>query len=452
MSVLIGDGSIVAVAPDGALPPEQTTGALRVDARGGALLPGLHDHHLHLFATAARESSTWCGAPEVSSLGDLLDRLFEVAFSDPEQRWLRAVGWDEDRSGWPDRHVLDRAVNGRPLRLQHRTGAMWVLNTAGLAEVGLLDGGELPRGVELDASGQPTGRLRGLDRWLRERWRADTQSLDGIGAALAARGVTGVTDATAHNAEVELEAMAAACRDGELPQRVTAMTSRVVEQWPSELARGPVKVVLDELALPDFEDLVDLVATTREHGGTVAVHTLERSTSVFALRAIEAAGGGEGDRLEHAALLSDELLDVVAESGVTVVTQPHFVAERGAAYRRHVEPSEQPWLYRCGSLRRAGVPLAAGSDAPVGGFDPWRIMAAAVRGCDTPEHPRPAEQLDPEAALGLFTGAGNSPGVPRRVAVGEPADLCLLDRPWGRARTDLAAVEVRATVVAGELV
>jgi predicted amidohydrolase YtcJ len=329
---------------------------------------------------------------------------------------------------------------------------MWVLNTVGLAEVGLLDRPELPRGVELDQSGRPTGRLRGLDRWLRERWRAEAQSLDRLGVVLAARGITGVTDATAHNAEADLVAMASALRRGELRQRVTAMTSTVVDRWPAELTQGPLKVVLEESALPTFDDLVEHIAAARQHGTTVAVHTLERATTVFALRAIEAAGGGAGDRLEHAALLSDEIVQMVAAAGVTVVTQPHFVAERGAAYRRHVDPLEQPWLYRCGSLRRAGVPLAAGSDAPVGGSDPWAIMAAAVRGCDAPEHPRPVEQLDPEAALELFTGASDAPGSTRRVAKGELADLCLLDRPWRTARADLASVGVRATLVAGEVV
>jgi predicted amidohydrolase YtcJ len=452
MAVRVVGGVVAAVGPRAQIEADVPPSAVRIDGCGGALLPGLHDHHLHLFATAARDDSIWCGAPEIGSLGDLVDRLHRAAREDSEQGWLRAVGWDDDRSGWPDRHVLDRAVRDRPVRVQHRTGAMWVLNTVGLAEVGLLDRPELPRGVELDPSGRPTGRLRGLDRWLRERWRAEAQPLDRLGVVLAARGITGVTDATAHNDLEELAAMAAALRRGELRQRVTAMTSSVVDRWPTELSRGPLKIVLEESALPTFDGLVEHISTARRHGTTVAVHTLERATTVFALRAIEAAGGGDGDRLEHAALLSDELVALVAEAGVTVVTQPHFVAERGAAYRRHVDPLEQPWLYRCGSLRRAGVPLAAGSDAPVGGSDPWSIMAAAVRGCDGPEHPRPAEQLDPEAALELFTGSPGAPGSPRRVAVGEPADLCLLDRPWRSARTDLSAVGVRATLVAGEVV
>src|SRR3546814_2061233 len=41
-------------------------GAEVVDGEGGALIPGLHDHHLHLLATAAARSSVPVGPPTVS--------------------------------------------------------------------------------------------------------------------------------------------------------------------------------------------------------------------------------------------------------------------------------------------------------------------------------------------------------------------------------------------------
>ena len=59
------------------------------------------------------------------------------------------------------------------------------------------------------------------------------------------------------------------------------------------------------------------------------------------------------------------------------------------------------------------------------------------------------EALSPERALALFTTSADAPGVlPRRVATGEPADLCLLDRPWARARASLASEHVVLTCVA----
>ena len=37
------------------------------DAGGGCLLPGLHDHHLHLRALAATRHSVRCGPPECTN-------------------------------------------------------------------------------------------------------------------------------------------------------------------------------------------------------------------------------------------------------------------------------------------------------------------------------------------------------------------------------------------------
>jgi predicted amidohydrolase YtcJ len=63
------------------------------------------------------------------------------------------------------------------------------------------------------------------------------------------------------------------------------------------------------------------------------------------------------------------------------------------------------------------------------------------------------EALTPERALALFTTSADDPGgVPRAVEVGASADLCLLDRPWSEARTQLSRDHVVATVCRGRVV
>ena len=85
---------------------------------------------------------------------------------------------------------------------------------------------------------------------------------------------------------------------------------------------------------------------------------------------------------------------------------------------------------------------------------PWRAIRAAVSrrtraGVTLGE----SERLAPERALALFLGPLDDPGgPPRRVAVGAPADLCLLDRSWQRAREEPSSAHVRATWRAGRLV
>jgi predicted amidohydrolase YtcJ len=63
------------------------------------------------------------------------------------------------------------------------------------------------------------------------------------------------------------------------------------------------------------------------------------------------------------------------------------------------------------------------------------------------------EALSPERALALFTTPAEAPGgAPRSIALGACADLCLLDRPWARARHALASAAVAATFRAGRLI
>lgn len=448
-SVRIEGGVIAAIGAAGSTAAvDERIG--RVDGRGGALIPGLHDHHVHLFALAARLGSLWCGPPEVTCAADLVERLGEAG----GEGWIRAVGWDDTVAGWPDRDVLDAAVADRPVRLQHRSGAMWVLNSAALALLDLGDASEIPAGVETDHRGRPTGRISGLDSWMRERIGGNVPDLSAVSAALAARGVTGVTDATAHNGAEELASLAAARGRGELLQRVTAMTASPETAAVGDVELGPVKIVLFDPALPSMAELVATIVAAHVVGRTVAIHAASRVTVVFSVMALAEAGASAGDRIEHGSVVPPEMLEPIAEQGVTVVTQPHFVAESGDRYHSIVDAADQPFLYRCRSLLDRGIALAAGSDAPVGGWDPWVNLAAAVeRRAGSGEVIGPDERLGPEQALALYTGSPTAPGgPPRRVEVGAAADLCLLDRPWSLARENLAAVGVAAAVVAGELV
>ncbi|CBG74680.1 conserved hypothetical protein [Streptomyces scabiei 87.22] len=126
-------------------------GAEVVEGHGDALLPGLHDHHLHLLAMAAAASSVDCGV----HAGDP-DGLAAALRSAPGT-WVRAVGYHERTAGHLDRQGA-RRMGARPaVRVQHRSGALWILNSPALALVHhILD--HSPE-VERDAVGRPTGRL-----------------------------------------------------------------------------------------------------------------------------------------------------------------------------------------------------------------------------------------------------------------------------------------------------
>jgi predicted amidohydrolase YtcJ len=221
-----------------------------------------------------------------------------------------------------------------------------------------------------------------------------------------------------------------------------------------DAAVGPVKVLLDEHDLPDLDELIALTATARQWGRRVAIHCVTAVELAVSLAAFEAAGARPGDRIEHGGVIPKAAIGALKALGLTVVTQPGFVFDRGDRYLAEVPAEEQDSLYRIASLLRAGVPVAASSDAPYSSHDPWQAMrAAATRQTRLGARLGADEGVAPAKALSLWLGGFADPGGPaRRVRVGAPADLCLLTTPLADALAEPDAERVAASLVAGQLV
>jgi predicted amidohydrolase YtcJ len=445
-------GVIVELARDIAPRPDE----VKIDAGGGALLPGLHDHHIHLFSLAAAFASIPCGPPETESRDALAKALRSAA---PLEGWLRGTGYFESVAGPLDRAQMDLLCDTHPLRIQHRSGAMWFLNTRAIEALDL-ESYDAPPGVERDATGRSTGRLFRADAWLRARLQSSSPpSLAAVGSFLARCGVTRLTDATPTNGNTEAALFRAAQVSGDLPQRLRLMGDLSLSSIDASdmFEIGEHKILLDEPSLPEFDELVARIRDAHRVDRCVAIHTGTRPEIHFAIAAMEAAGTRSGDRLEHASVAPPETLENVARLGISVVTQPGFVAERGDAYRIEVEGRDLSYLYRVQSWLEADIRLAASTDAPFGDPDPWRaIQAAVTRSTRSGEILGEAERVSPETALGLFRDdlsratSGEIPSA--RLAVGQRADLCLLDLPWREARRDLSREHVVATVCAGKII
>jgi predicted amidohydrolase YtcJ len=397
-----------------------------IDARGGAVLPGFTDHHLHLHALAAARRCVHAGR----SRDDLATALRHTA-PDPTG-WIRVVGSDDDLL---DATTLDRIRPDVPVRVQHRSGAMWVLNSAALTRIGPLD----HPGLDRDPDGTPTGRLHRGDDWLRDRLpRSDPPDVRELGRALAGYGITAVTDATPDLDDAAISSLTA------VPQRLTLLGVALGSAPPPGTEAGPYKIVLADSDLPDPDELAARIREAHAAGRPVAVHSVTRESLILLLVALEAADRLPGDRIEHAALVPDELRSALR--GLVVVTQPGFIADRGDLFRRGTPPEEHADLYRCGSLRAAGVSVRLSSDAPYGPVDPWLVLRAATTR-RTPDGSTlgPAEVLTPREAMDALTGVAG----PRTLRPGDPADLVLLHVPLDEALRVPDRALVRTTFIDG---
>jgi len=350
-----------------------------IDCGGATVLPGLVDPHLHLFGLAVREQHLDLSGVQRASA--VLAQVSARARTLAPGRWVRGEGLDEhalDRL--PSAAELDAAAPRHPVRLRHRSRHASLLSLGGrawLARRGIVlpdHGGGLVVGHDATIS-RALGPLSGARL---------ARGLVRVGRELSALGVTSVGDATPRS-RAGWAPLVALVRAGRFAPRVVAMRPVGAPRWSphGRVVPGPVKLLVEEGPdglVPSGEEMARLVARAARAGDAVAVHCTGVASLVAALAAFAALPARlrrRPHRLEHVGECPPALIGEIARLGLTVVTNPAFVYWRGDVYRRETPRARHGWLYRAHTLAAAGIPLAAGSDAPVVAPDPWRTMAAA---------------------------------------------------------------------------
>jgi predicted amidohydrolase YtcJ len=420
VDIRVGERIEEVVPPSEGLEPRPREGVLH--AGGGMVLPGLHDHHVHVRSAASALDSFFVGPPGVSTK-DQLAQLLTNATPGPDG-WIRAVGYHESVAGELDRDALDAVVRNVPLRIQHRSGALWILNSEALGRVGLAEHSD--------------GRLRSADRGWSDTLQRRETDLAELSRRITATGVTGVTDATPDLTADDLVSLTVAHRRGEFRPRLRFL--------------APGKKILHDDRL-DLDLLTQWIADQHAEGRPVAVHCVTAAQLVVTIAALRAAGSHPLDRIEHASVVPDDNLADLADLRITVVTQPNFVVERGDQYLADVPADEHSQLWRVASLLKLAVPVALSTDMPFGHGDPWTTMRAAVYRTTLSGAVLNADEcVSARMALTMFLGRSDQPGRLRTIEAGQPGDLCVLAEPPDTVLAELDAGMVAATVIGGQLI
>jgi len=421
-TVVAEDGLITEITTSGT--PGAQNGA--IDANGGAVLPALWDHHVHLFAAAARAWSV-----NVAEVRDV--RTFAAMVQAASRRWggqpVRVVGYDDDALGPLDGNRLDSLVPcDVPVRVQHRSGHQWVLNSAARLARGKagkpVSGDGIVWGQDSPAAAAGPDALR------------SQQEVSALARNIAAQGCAGATDmsATSTRSDVEL-----------LRSLLEPVLSLEAYGSPDEGLEA-VKRIAPDHRYPDPEEVAGWV---RPGSGRVAIHTVTAETL-----ALIVAGGGELGphvRLEHVFMASRDLLAGLSGTGVELGIHPGFIHSHGDRVLGALAPAEVRNYQPLATMRRAGFRMFGGTDRPYGPGSVWQAMESAVtRRTRAGVLLGGREFLTPEEALALFTRDGLHGEAPvPAVRAGQPADFCVLDRDWKTARSALSRVRPLLTVTGG---
>lgn len=491
-ALLVEDGVIVAVGDDAVAAAGRVT---VVDLPGEAVLPGLHDAHIHTEWLARDLAGVDLRAAR--SLDDALRRLGEHARGLPPGQRIDSGRWDSNR--WrppavPDRHSLDRVVADRVVTLPSVDGHTAWVNTAALRAAGITRDTPDPVGGEVvrDAHGEPTGILRenaiALLDALPEASSPLRPLLERAQDLLLSVGLTSITDLDGEDARAAYAAMHA---DGRLRIRVhkgiqaadldrAVAQGRRAGQGDALLSVGPVKFFSDGalgshtahmseplaghascgVAVTPYPVLLERIRYAVDAGLDVCTHAIGDEANRLVLDAYEvvrAAGSEALLRVEHAQHVRPTDIARFARLGVIASMQPsHATADCELAEALLGDRPVASYAWR--AMLDAGVAVAFGSDAPVEDPNPFLGLHAAVTRQRADGFPpggwQPAERISLDEAVAAYT-VGAAEAVGRldvgRLAVGQRADLIAVDRdPWRVDPPALRDTQVLQTVVGGE--
>ena len=137
----------------------------------------------------------------------------------------------------------------------------------------------------------------------------------------------------------------------------------------------------------DGPALARRVTPLARSGWRIATHAIGDRAVAAVLDGYELAWDGDRTamaaarpRVEHASLLSAELMARMAETGVTACIQPSFAVTDAAQLEPALGPDRRALAYPWAALLAAGVSVVAGSDYPVETMDPLVGLARLAGG------------------------------------------------------------------------
>jgi predicted amidohydrolase YtcJ len=206
------------------------------------------------------------------------------------------------------------------------------------------------------------------------------------------------------------------------------------------------------------DELNAIVESAARHGFQVAIHAIGDRAVSMTLTAIENVNltfpesSNLRHRIEHASVLSDDLIKRIKSSKVIASIQPHFIPSDVWVPER-VGHERAKLVYPLRSLTKSATILVAGSDCPVEPIDPLQGIYAAVASISTDY----SEKVDAQTAIEMFTKnaayATFEEKAKGTIKPGKIADLVVLDsNPLLVAPEEIRKIRVLATMVGGRFV
>jgi predicted amidohydrolase YtcJ len=432
----------IAYVGDDATARAAASGAREVDLNGRLVTPAFVDAHLHLIQTG--QLLTGMDLHNCRSRDEVMETVSSYAASHRGRRILVGQGWDERK--WPDprpptRAELDRAASGIAVYLARVDVHSAVVSTAlqdQLPGVTMAEGYRADGLLSRQAHHLARGRMDRLFTDAERRSDASTalllavslgvgavhelggphlgpiedlvrvrEAADELGIGLVCYwGELASIEALAKGRSVGAAGLAGdLCIDGSIGSHTASLFEPYRDQDPATPGRKGTRYLSDDEIAGHIIDCTRAGVQAGFHcigdeAVTAAVEGLRRAASVVGLAALRRGR----HRLEHVEMAAEADFTTLATYGVIASMQPAFDAYWGGPgelYEQRLGEARAAQMNPWGSLRRAGVGLALGTDSPVTPLAAWETVRAAVR------HSRSTERLTVEEAFAAATLGGH---------------------------------------------
>lgn len=485
----IKNGKISAVSNNESLIELKKRNTKVIDCKTKTILPGFIDAHLHLFAFA--ESLVTLNLEprnNIRSISDIQTKIRETSQQQPPGTWIRGRGYNEfylAEKRHPTRWDLDTVTPVHPIKLTHRSGRAYVLNSLALKLAGISkETADPPEGlIDRDIeTGEPTGLLFGMSDELTKvvpplEYNQMEQGIKLAGKELCALGITSIHDASPRNNLDRWKLIQHWKNDGLLRTRVRMMLGKEgFEEYhghrfpaqvdENQVSVGGVKTIVHETTgqlSPDQFELNEMVLNVHRSEFQAVLHAIEGKTIEAACDAVEYAlqkspKSDHRHRIEHCSVCPSSLAKRIASLEMMVVTQPSFIFYNGDRYLRTVPDSNLQHLYPIGTLMKNNVVVAGSSDCPIVPASPLiGIYSAISRRTEKGHSILPEEGILPVEALRMYTEyaarAAFEEKIKGSITPGKVADLVVLNGdPTKLPPDEIKNIKVEMTLLNGEVV
>lgn len=466
-----------------------------IDLKGGVMIPGLIDTHIHLVGTGLALNSV--NFREDTAIEEVKRKIKAAADELPDDSWLVCEGYDENQLGYRiTRDELDALTHAKVIVKRVCRHAA-VVNSAAFEALGIDDNVRNMEGGQFE---KVAGRLNGwvhdkvMDLFVEESLNVTEQSLI-YAMEVAADAMHGVGLTAIHTEDLgyykDYKKVLAAYRHvfgkGKRQLRLNLLRhTTIIEAMEQEdaafdtwLKKDAMKFYADGalggrtalfkapyaddpatygLAIYTEEQLEEEVKKARALNTTIAVHMIGDRACEMVLDAIDKHPPEHGrDRLIHVSFLSEELIERMSRMAVICDVQPSFATSDFPWAIDRVGEDRAQFGYAWKSLLDHNITIGGGSDSPIEDFNPLvGISAAVTRRAKDGEVYFKAQQLSVYEALKLYTvNAADIAERPDngRIKKGYIADFTILaEDPYEVSPDRIKDIQTTMTIVDGDIV